>query len=323
MKLLPTSIETMKAQARALRDLGAGSYNQNLQLLAEWVGMKNYETAETLLPQSERDVAAEYATITPDDDGFWQVRSGTYESFIGTDDWVMALAHGAWLLATDEVPASTIYGFFAGQHEAVVRILDQGSPWSFTLADLEAAAREVVGTTDGSESHQSKRHGFMLTAESYGRPWRKDTELSRSHQGDAVTNLDRRFVSHSPTGYEWGYMGSGPSDLAMNILGQAIPAFHDGRLPRELSGQGQYISETAGENYMVFRDEVLNKTPKEGGKVAWGTVSKFMDDAANRHRQDGPVMASLRTSTDTHYWAWPFPVGRQELQEELGVSCSG
>lgn len=32
-----------------------------------------------------------------------------------------------------------------------------------------------------------------------------------------VTNVPHVVVSHSPTGYEWGYGGSGPADLALNI----------------------------------------------------------------------------------------------------------
>ena len=28
----------------------------------------------------------------------------------------------------------------------------------------------------------------------------------------------RHQVRHSPTGFEWGYLGSGPADLALNIL---------------------------------------------------------------------------------------------------------
>jgi hypothetical protein len=33
--------------------------------------------------------------------------------------------------------------------------------------------------------------------------------------------LRQRIVYHSPTGFEWGYAGSGPADLALNILADA------------------------------------------------------------------------------------------------------
>ncbi|MCI0596981.1 MAG: hypothetical protein L0Z48_10650 [candidate division Zixibacteria bacterium] len=42
--------------------------------------------------------------------------------------------------------------------------------------------------------------------------------LQRDGEGRPQTNVPHRFVWHSPTGFEWGYGGSGPADLALNIL---------------------------------------------------------------------------------------------------------
>lgn len=36
--------------------------------------------------------------------------------------------------------------------------------------------------------------------------------------GEDREPLRQRIVYHSPTGFEWGYAGSGPADLALNIL---------------------------------------------------------------------------------------------------------
>jgi hypothetical protein len=41
--------------------------------------------------------------------------------------------------------------------------------------------------------------------------------LKRDEQGTA-TNVPHLVVHHSPTGFEWGYGGSGPADLALNIV---------------------------------------------------------------------------------------------------------
>ena len=59
------------------------------------------------------------------------------------------------------------------------------------------------------------------------------------------TNVPHLVVHHSPTGYEWGYGGSGPADLALNILewqlrregyrGDTIPCF-EGRCFRGMFG---------------------------------------------------------------------------------------
>lgn len=42
--------------------------------------------------------------------------------------------------------------------------------------------------------------------------------LCRDAKGNTHTNIPILVIYHSPTGIEWGYAGSGPSDLALNIL---------------------------------------------------------------------------------------------------------
>lgn len=38
------------------------------------------------------------------------------------------------------------------------------------------------------------------------------------HSNGNVTHLKHRIVWHSPDGFQWGYGGSGPADLALNML---------------------------------------------------------------------------------------------------------
>jgi len=40
----------------------------------------------------------------------------------------------------------------------------------------------------------------------------------RALDGTPEVNIKQEIVCHSPTGFEWGYGGSGPADLALNIL---------------------------------------------------------------------------------------------------------
>lgn len=47
----------------------------------------------------------------------------------------------------------------------------------------------------------------------------RDVHLYRTDDGTAVADIPQTFVVHSPDGFEWGYGGSGPADLALNILG--------------------------------------------------------------------------------------------------------
>jgi hypothetical protein len=42
------------------------------------------------------------------------------------------------------------------------------------------------------------------------------------HRDDASEALLPHVVHHSPTGFEWGYQGSGPADLALSILAYTL-----------------------------------------------------------------------------------------------------
>jgi len=42
--------------------------------------------------------------------------------------------------------------------------------------------------------------------------------VSIRHANGNVTFLKHKLVLHSPTGFGWGYGGSGPADLALNML---------------------------------------------------------------------------------------------------------
>ncbi|AIZ65626.1 hypothetical protein PK28_18075 (plasmid) [Hymenobacter sp. DG25B] len=50
-------------------------------------------------------------------------------------------------------------------------------------------------------------------------PYRTGDDIILKREGDRLTvNVPRVFTRHSPDGYEWGYAGSGPAELALNIL---------------------------------------------------------------------------------------------------------
>lgn len=61
-------------------------------------------------------------------------------------------------------------------------------------------------------------------------------EADGAHLGDALVDIPRRFVYHSPTGFEWGYGGSGPADLALNILGLFVAPPEAWRLHQHYKG---------------------------------------------------------------------------------------
>lgn len=42
--------------------------------------------------------------------------------------------------------------------------------------------------------------------------------FERKEDGTICTNLPHLVIVHSPTGFEWGYGGSGPAETALNVL---------------------------------------------------------------------------------------------------------
>jgi len=51
----------------------------------------------------------------------------------------------------------------------------------------------------------------------------RDILYRRLLDGRIETNVKHVIVKHSPTGFEWGYCGSGPADFALNILIRFLP----------------------------------------------------------------------------------------------------
>ena len=72
------------------------------------------------------------------------------------------------------------------------------------------------------------------------------------YDGQKMTELPLRLDlrNHSPCGFEWGYGGSGPAQLALALL---VAACEDGR--------------EAGECYQQFKEDVVCRIPQQMGWI--------------------------------------------------------
>ncbi len=82
-------------------------------------------------------------------------------------------------------------------------------------------------------------------------------------RGRVVTNVACTVVHHSPTGYEFGYGGSGPADLALNVLNLFVPPGVDGLLP--VRCYRHVASRTAWQLHQPFKWKFIGPLPEEGG----------------------------------------------------------
>jgi|ETNmetMinimDraft_26_1059896.scaffolds.fasta_scaffold106018_2 hypothetical protein len=90
------------------------------------------------------------------------------------------------------------------------------------------------------------------------------------------TNVPLHAVEHSPSGFEWGYKGSGPSDLAMNIVQEVLVRVgHKGE--KERVYKGDIFSETR-QVYQYFMEEFISVLPEEGGSIPYKEALKWISD---------------------------------------------
>jgi len=87
----------------------------------------------------------------------------------------------------------------------------------------------------------------------------EDIILKRDRNG-IDTNVPRRIIYHSPDGFEWGYGGSGPADLAWNILSLFV-------------GQRE-----AQIYYQKFKFEFIATMPREGGVIKREVILKWIEE---------------------------------------------
>lgn len=107
--------------------------------------------------------------------------------------------------------------------------------------------------------------------------------------GDPMTrvscNISQALVSHSPTGFEWGYSGSGPSDLALNILHLFLPphahtadCWDEEGLLCNLNVKC-YDGECSREAWALhheFKSRFIAALPKEGGTIRGDEIRAWL-----------------------------------------------
>jgi len=99
--------------------------------------------------------------------------------------------------------------------------------------------------------------------------------LERGENDEPITNIPfyskhAKLWSHSPNGFEWGYEGSGPAELARNIIFDAC---------------GDW--DKTQNHYQDFKREFIARIPFEGGKIE---KKRVMDWIEKRESQFSRVM---------------------------------
>lgn len=99
-------------------------------------------------------------------------------------------------------------------------------------------------------------------------PLEKGIILERRADGTLATNVPHLVTHHSPTGYEWGYGGSGPADLALNIVENILRRMnYDGALTEPL-WDGYRVFQAAYRMHQSFKFTFIGAAPRDRGRYS-------------------------------------------------------
>lgn len=101
--------------------------------------------------------------------------------------------------------------------------------------------------------------------------------IRRAPSGEVLTNVPRMVIHHSPTGFEFGYGGSGPADLALNIL-ENVLKLEGYRGPRRKCFRGDCFS-LAYALYQDFKwDFIATMDRDNGGKLEYQQIVHWIKE---------------------------------------------
>jgi hypothetical protein len=106
-----------------------------------------------------------------------------------------------------------------------------------------------------------------------------NTVMVMVERGDSDSYLLPHQVKHSPDGFEWGYFGSGPADLARSILAFALSA----EMCLSCQGNGCWDCDAGllgvpPSLYQTYKEDVIAGLPKAGWTIQ---LSEVVDWLAN------------------------------------------
>ncbi|MDF2758575.1 MAG: hypothetical protein K0S99_1207 [Thermomicrobiales bacterium] len=96
----------------------------------------------------------------------------------------------------------------------------------------------------------------------------------RAPDGTARSSIPQRHVHYAPKGFDWGFGGSGPADLALNVLALFLP------LAVEATGvalrDGSSVSEAAWALHQAFKYDLIATLPRAGGHISTKTIRAWI-----------------------------------------------
>jgi hypothetical protein len=110
--------------------------------------------------------------------------------------------------------------------------------------------------------------------------FKKGVDLIWKRTTDGLqTNVRWRVQQHSPTGFEIGYAGSGPADLALNAMAALFPASKESSYVDCFVGRVGY---TAWRLHQLFKAAFLERADRDQGLIAWAEIEVWLGQEAEK-----------------------------------------
>lgn len=112
-------------------------------------------------------------------------------------------------------------------------------------------------------------------------PFRKAFVMKRSHNdpekvGGVITNVPHLVVHHSPNGFEFGYGGSGPADLALNVCQLYLNIIgYEGRKSKCYDGQCWTLAWVL---HQSFKRAFVERVSRSGAIVPFGKMEVWFKE---------------------------------------------
>ena len=110
------------------------------------------------------------------------------------------------------------------------------------------------------------------------RPVDRDADLS-IEVGQCLTNVPHLVVHHSPDGFEFGYAGSGPADLALNVCQVYLNSIgYHGEKTECYDGN---CFSLAWVLHQEFKCAFIANAPRTGTSIPWQVIERWFEEHIN------------------------------------------